>query len=339
MSGSYEVRFLKESEHDSWDEMVTASPYGSVFHHAYWLGAAGLPFQILGCFDAGGELVGGMPLCYDRKVGLRFVRPPPLTPYQGVIIKATAGKYVRRLSRVKEVSQLLARRAARAGHFVYVRFPLHCQDGQPFIWEGFTPGVLYTYTLALNDMETVWRGMDSTKRTNIRRAEKDGIQVGPSCDFNDILGLVSRTYRRQGKSVQYDVVARAYDATLRAWGQSQGFVARARSGEAIAGVYIVWDERRAYYIMGGYDSACAHRGAWSLALWESVQHAARIGLLEYDFEGSTMPDVERAFRKFGARLIPRLTAVWCGPWLEPAWFAYEYWIRRKCDRERRQRRA
>ena len=85
----------------------------------------------------------------------------------------------------------------------------------------------------------------------------------------------------------------------------------------MAAVYIVWDNKRSYYLLGGYDFKKSHHGAQALAVWESIKFTKeRLGLNEFDFEGSMIPQVERFFRKFGGRLIPCYSVVWTRPSLK-----------------------
>ena len=85
-------------------------------------------------------------------------------------------------------------------------------------------------------------------------------------------------------------------------------------GKAIAVVYIVWDEKRSYYILGGYDVEESHHGASAIAMWEAIKFTKEeLGLNQFDFEGSMMQPVELFFRKFGGKLTPYYTVSWSKP--------------------------
>jgi GNAT acetyltransferase-like protein len=92
---------------------------------------------------------------------------------------------------------------------------------------------------------------------------------------------------------------------LRPAGRCQGFLARSREGEPLGAVWIAWDDKRAYYLLGGYDSSAKSNNALALAMWRAIEFAATgLKLPEFDFEGSMIPSVERFFRKFGGTLTP-----------------------------------
>ena len=77
-----------------------------------------------------------------------------------------------------------------------------------------------------------------------------------------------------------------------------------------AALYLVWDERAAYYLLGGGDPELRNSGAHSLIMWEAIKHAATVSKT-FDFEGSMVEPVERFFRAFGGRQVPyhRVTSI------------------------------
>ena len=101
-------------------------------------------------------------------------------------------------------------------------------------------------------------------------------------------------------------------------------MARNKEGKAIAAVYIVWDEKRSYYLLGGYDAEESHHGASALAMWEAIRFTKEeLGLKEFDFEGSMVPSIEMFFRKFGGTLTPYYSVRWMKPYVKLALYAKE----------------
>lgn len=73
----------------------------------------------------------------------------------------------------------------------------------------------------------------------------------------------------------------------------------------IGGVFIVWDSKRAYYLLGGYDHQNSHHGATALAMWRAIQYTSNeLELSEFDFKGSMIKSVKKFFRQFGGELTP-----------------------------------
>jgi len=302
------VRQLEAKEYDAWDKFVAQSRQGTLFHKSYWLGAAGKEFKIYGCFK-GGELLAGLPIICDvSMLGVKYAHHPPLTPYLGVVFKDSEAKYVKRISDEKSMSKAIATRIKKDFDSIHFNFTPFATDLQPFIWEGFSSGVRYTYLLELADMENVWKGMDAKRRNDITRAEKDGIYVESSNDFKQTFDLVEKTFDRQGKEFTTDAFRNAafkYNEVLNQKGQCNSFLAKNRDAKTIAVVYIVWDEKRSYYLLGGYNFEERHHGASAIAMWEAIKFTKNeLGLNEFDFEGSMIKPVERFFRAFGGQQTP-----------------------------------
>ena len=311
---NFTVRCLKVSEYDDWDKFVASSPQGILFHKSYWLRASGKEFRIYGYFK-GEELFAGLPIvCAVSRLGIKSASHPSLTPYLGVIFRESEAKYVTRISDEKGMSRAIAARIKEDFDSVTFNFTPFSTDLQPFIWEGFSSGVRYTYLLELNDLENVWKGMDAKRRNDITRAEKDGIYVETSDDFEQTFTLVEKTFERQDKEATFRTTAFKYNEILSQKGQCNSFLAKNKEGKAIATVYIVWDEKRSYYLLGGYDPEESHHGASAIAMWEAIKFTKEeLGLNEFDFEGSMVQSVEQFFRKFGGRLTPYYTVSWTKP--------------------------
>ena len=307
---NYICRVLDPNEYDEWDKFVDLSPQGTLFHRSYWLGASGMDFGIYGCFKDD-QLTAGLPLTYRSRFGIMQATHPPLTPYLGILFRDRNAKYVNRISDEKKIAGLIARRIK--DDFKVIRFKLTPAviDLQPFIWEGFSSSVRYTYLLDLRDLDAVWNGMAESRRRNIKRAEKDGVYVEADCAFEVTLNLVKKTFQRQNQETGFIENAIKFHQVLDQRKQCHSFISHDASGEPIAAVYIVWDNKRSYYLLGGYAPEKGHHGGSALAMWEAIKFTkAKLGLDEFDFEGSMVQPVEQFFRKFGGTLTPYYSVRW-----------------------------
>src|SRR5580704_2058518 len=305
-SRDYEVRPLEQSEFGRWDEFVRHSPQGTLFHSTLWMEGSGLPFRLFGCFR-GEELRGGFAagLANRRSAGHPH---PALTPYLGLLLPKSEGKYVASLSANKGISAAFAAYLKDEFDSVEFRCPPEIVDLQPFIWAGFQAGLRYTYRLPVVDLDAALKSMDKSRRRDITNAERSGARVEESADFSLIIQLSEKTFRRRGLELGLRDAAFRFQKTLHKAGRCQGFVARDRSGQPLVGVWIAWDDKRAYGLISGYDDAAESTNAVSLALWRSIEYTGReLKLPEFDFEGSMIPGIEQFFRKFGATLMPTYT--------------------------------
>lgn len=313
----FEIRSLNEAKFPLWDSFVDESPEGTLFHNSFWLQASGHRFVIYGYYK-GGELFAGIPLVYEKTLNLKIVNQPPLTPYLGVVFKKRETKYVNRVSEEKEINLEIAQRLKSDFASGCFHFTPGARDLQPFIWEGFTPGIRYTYLTNLGEeLEDIWQLMGEERRRNIRKAEADGIEAIACDDFEKVYRLVEKTFSRQEKTVAFKSATFRHNGVLQEREQCRGFLAQNKAGDAMAAVYIIWDNKRSYYLLGGYDSERSHHGASALAMWQAIKFTKEeLGLTEFDFEGSMVPQIERFFRKFGGVLTPYYTVRWTKPYLK-----------------------
>lgn len=230
--------------------------------------AVDAPFRLFGCFR-GPELFGGFT------VGLlgNWIGGQPysmLTPYLGILYPQTDAKYVTRISTQKEIAGAFATFLKNEFDSVQFRFVPEVVDVQPFIWEGFEAGVRYTYRLPLGSLNSVLENMDSTRRNNLSTAEKQGIQVERDAAFEDVMKLTSLTFQRQQLAATFRPTAERVETVLRKAGRCMGFLARSCDGAPLSAAWIVWDDRRAYYLLGGYDNSFRSNNAMALALWRAI---------------------------------------------------------------------
>lgn len=131
---------------------------------------------------------------------------------------------------------------------------------------------------------------------------------------------MEKTFSRQSIKPNYKTAAYNYNKVATEAGQGKSFQAIDKHGNIIAVEYLVWDNKESYGLLGGYDSESSCRGAKSLALWEGIKFSKGIGLQQFDFEGSMIPQIEHFVRKFGGKQTPYFTIRWCKPHLKiPVW--------------------
>ena len=120
----------------------------------------------------------------------------------------------------------------------------------------------------------------------------------------DFLVLNVQTFDRQGIKLPYaPEFIRKLDHACQVNNSRRIFIAEDEQGKYHAGVYIIWDEQSAYYLMGGGDPELRSSGATSLCMWEAIRFSATV-TRSFDFEGSMIAPVERFFRAFGAVQTP-----------------------------------
>ena len=250
----------------------------------------------------GESIVATMPYYLKRKFGFTVITQPPLTPTLGPWLRPSTAKYSKALSEQKELMELLIGQLP-----LYDRFTQHWNSNLtnwlPFYWKGFKQSTRYSYLLAdLSNEDNLWNGLQENIRREIRKAEnRFKLTVREDCHLDEFLELNKLTFERQKKIFPYpDQFIRKLDLTCSERSCRKTFIATDQNGRNHAGVYIIWDQSTAYYLMGGGDPALRNSGATSLCMWRAIQHSANV-TKSFDFEGSMIRPIERFFRGFGAQ--------------------------------------
>jgi hypothetical protein len=296
------LSLLTTKEIPEWDALVAASSQCSIFCKSWWLRAACSEVRILGYFEDG-HLLAGIPLHYQRRLGLKMCSMPKLTQTMGVVLASLPGKSVTVEGRETTILNIFAEELARESIFIQAFHP-EARNWLPFYWCGFTQTTHYTYVLDdLSSMDRLWNGLDKDRRANIRKAGRSGIRI-EECGAEEVFAAASASFERQNQKCPYSLeylsglvtAARSNDAGI-------CLSARDSRGRVHAAVFFAWDDKRGYQLAGGHDPVFGSSGAMVLLVWNLIEFAATRTAI-FDFEGSMRKQIEASFRSFGAKRIP-----------------------------------
>ncbi len=169
----------------------------------------------------------------------------------------------------------------------------------PFHWKGYHQSTRYTYVIpASANTDQVRAGYNENVRRNLKKASALHVEEGE--DFGSLLAIVKATFTRKGLEHPYDVALfRDMVQVCLARRCSSILIARDAGGSVHAGMFIVWDTHRVYYMAGGVDERFKNSGAMTLLFDRAIRFAMSTGRI-FDFEGSMIRNIERYFRSFGA---------------------------------------
>ncbi len=308
------VRLLDASETCLYDAL--ARKHGKVFYSPDWRRVFGESLRSYGVFDDQGELAAGFQAVTERRFGVQIVRNPPCTPVIGPFMVQKRYDSLAKLEQQRKVLEAMATYLARIPRcIVSVSLDHEIHDGLPFQWHGFKTVPRYTYVIDLRrSLEEIVGCFSPTRRRNISAARRDGLEVHQETDLHRVEELVRSTFSRQRARLDIQVLR----SILFQYATPQNSYAcvTKMGNRVISCAFIVFDQSTAYYLLGGYDVENKHQGAGALALLECITIAQRRGLRAFDFEGSSIPAIERFFRGFGGELAHYLT-------VNRAWLPYE----------------
>jgi len=288
----------------AYDRLVDLSPAGSIYCRTWWLDAvAPNQYTILTLRDSE-NVQAAWPLVSQDVNGRTCIGMPPLTQKLGVLLAPSTAKYAEKLSQEHAILEGFIQRLP-ADTAIDQHLHESLTNWLPFYWNDFQQTTRYTYLIPdLKNLDSVWKLMRTPARTCIRNAPKRGVRMREARDVAEVFGMYSMTMKRQGMPVLYslEAVERLDQACAKNAGRL-ALVAEDAQGRVHAAVYIVYDARCAFYLIGGADPDLRNSGAQTMLLWEAITFASRTSET-FDFEGSMIRGVEAALRDLGGMQTP-----------------------------------
>ncbi|RTZ42586.1 GNAT family N-acetyltransferase [Candidimonas sp. SYP-B2681] len=289
--------------------LCAEEPSIPIFSRDWWLDAtAGSNDWDVALVKEKENVLACMPYLRKKKGYLNISTAPPLTYCMGPWTRPSKAKPSAALSKQKYALEKLIEQLPPFDHFKQEWH--HSQTNWlPFYWQGYNQTTNYTYLLPLLRNESaLWDGLQDKVRWEIRKAaSRSGLQVRDDLPVTQFLRLHKLVYQRQNKSLPYsENYITTLDKACATRKQRKIFMAQDEHGVLHAGVYLVWDDESAYYLMGGSDPERRSSGAMSLCLWEAIKFAGTV-TQRFDFCGSMVQPIERFVRAFGGVQTPYFT--------------------------------
>lgn len=280
----------------------TISEVNSIFEQPWWWNAVTNQNWDVIEVKNGNELIARLPYYIAKRLRQNIITLPPLTQTTGPWIKPLIGKPVNNLARRKEILDELIEKIPKK---MNIDLYLNSENFYilPFRWHGFKYEPTFSYRIkALNDVNTIFSCFREAVRRQIRKAEKE-IVVRDDSSIDVLLTMQDKTFKRQDRINPYpkDLVSKL-DESCCTHNARKFLTAIDAKGVVHAAAYFVYDTNVCYYLMGGADPEFRSSGAQSLLLWEGIKFAAAVSK-QFDFEGSNVEDIERAFRSFSADFV------------------------------------
>lgn len=277
--------------------MKSSSAYIPLFYQRWWLDTIA-PGKVFHRSDEGYHYT-AVEL---NKWGLRKQFSPELTPY--------GGPWTGALKENGDTQVNIESFHASTDFLDEIYFRLHpsFEGLQDLRNQGYDLRERTTHLLDVSDLDLVWEGMKGSARRAIKKGQRN-LQVSESHNVELLHEVHKATFDRQGIQCHpMSLLIRIYNA-CHARNCGKLFVARDHKQSMHAAVYVVWDELNMYYLIGGSTEEFRSSGAMSLLLWEAIKWCNELGIAQFDFEGSIIPNVARFFRGFGANPVPYFEAL------------------------------
>lgn len=300
---------IEESDLKDYDDLISNSKCATIFHERRWLDGYKRVndryfVDYYGIYDNNGELISVVPLTYFKYLGQNIISLPKLTPYLGPIMNKDdtyeALRNYKKISIEKDVHKNVVSVINSTGICMNYRFNSSINDFQVYRWNNYDVRLKYTYKIYADDVESLWLGLDRKLRNDIRNVEKKDIEIKLG-DVNQFILLNKvRMEDKKHEIVNSNYWKLIYDT----FGETNAEIMTIYvSGDAVSSIFLVWDDRCAYYLGGG--GGYGVRGASSKLLWDTINYIfTNLNLNVFDFEGSNVESIEYYFRKFNGFLEP-----------------------------------
>jgi len=288
----------------TYDELVKRSPQGSIFAHRWWLDAVAPGMYEILEIRKGDGIQAAWPIVYRKSDGAKHVCMPALTQKLGILFAPSNAKPVEVQSKKQKLTTELMEQLGETASF-HQNFHETFTDWLPFYWREYTQTTRYTYVLEdISDLDVLWDNVRQKAKTEIRKAQKLGIQIKDDLDLAHFSEVIRKTFARQNRSpLATDEFVRRLDAACSKNAGRKIFAGVDSQGRVHAAVYVTWAGNTAYTLMGGGDPELRQSNAYRLVSWEAMVFASSIAK-RFDFVGSMLPQVETVFRGFGAKQLP-----------------------------------
>jgi hypothetical protein len=297
------VKILDKEDFLSWDNFVDSSPQGDVFCYSWWLDAITKSnFRLYAAFD-NDEIVAGIPLAFDRH---NKINEPPLTRTLGILFKPLNGISDHKITFIHRhwLNALLEH--IPLNDFIQMCMHHNFTDWLPFKWKGLKQTTRYTYLLNYSDLseEQLWRKLNRGKRSITKKAEKNGIRVSDTDDFDQMYHFVGLSFKRQGLKfrIPYKDLKNLDEALVE---RHKRIILKAFDNEnrTHAMIYLAYNKKSAYYLLSGSDEKYRALGGHTLVLWGAVEFFSdKVGY--FNFGGSDIKNIEEHIGCFGGTLTP-----------------------------------
>jgi hypothetical protein len=288
------------------DYARVTSEAGGVFCSAQWLGSYGEKLRTAGIHNEDAKLIGGFYYYEERRLGVKFIKLPPYSPYCGLHFQNPASNTSSRSGFSKEVMEAVCGYLlGLGGKLMILAFPPEVIDMQPFIWQKFKVVPNYTYRIDLSKtIEEINGAFDPKHRNMISKAVKAGNEIKYNAlDAAACTDYFSSSLETAGANVYPEELAGIFGNFA---GGKNGFSLSAyHNGKMTGCVFCVHDQRICYYLLGG--ASREHQGVNNLLVARCIEKARELGCAIFDFEGSMLKGVEKFFRGFGPELVPYYT--------------------------------
>ena len=279
----------------------------SIYCQSWWMDAiCGRENWDVWLYRKGDDILAAMPYYMERRGEYRYITKAPLTQSNGIVFRHDPkAKLQKRASFEEKVIDAAVVWLAKQGLDVYEQQYSHTfTNWQPFFWNRFKCIPRYTYIIEdTSDLEAVQANYSAKLRNDIKKGMKSVASV-ETLDPDTFYLEHEKIYIKQNLHCpfSYELWMRLYNACIEN-NSGMTLCIRNHEGEISSLAFFVWDSSYVYLLMGGAIPSHSAENTFSCLVHQGIALASEKGL-GFDFEGSMIKRIAKAFRDFGGVPMP-----------------------------------
>jgi len=250
--------------------------------------------------ERGGKIVATMPYFVKRKAIFDYITQPHLCKWLGPYI-------IPEFRRLKQEQKLLPELIAQLPKVAVFNQNFHYQleNWMPFMWADFQQTTYYTYVIDLSNLEKAYQNIDGNYRRSIQQLP-ESLKIVHDRSIQEFYEVSKMSLERKSVAFPFSLAfLKKFDEVMQKQDQGKPFFVVDEKDQIHSATYLVWDQDTAYTVMSSDDPKLRKSNSGLFLTWETMKFTKEVlGINQYDFVGSMLPEVQTVRRKFGARQVP-----------------------------------
>jgi hypothetical protein len=306
-----EVNVADGKEIEKWDNFVSMSPYGTIFHTLEWLKivekcSSAKLYPLIGL--RGDEVIGLCPIFYLKRGFLRMVFSPPprtLIPNLGPLVLGVSsrGRKIESTNMEFQEGIDLYVSGELRPDYLSIRFPLDWHDVRVFKWRGYDVEPLYTYFVDTSrGEEKLWNDFSSGLRREIGKIPANvTVRLGNEDDMHIVYDMMSQRYAEQNMAPS---ISKDYFDSLskQFYNKNMKVFLALADNRVVSGLVLVFYGHTALFWFGLPKRTHNGHPINELIQWEAIKWCCRNGIREYDLVGANTPRLVKFKMKYSPSL-------------------------------------
>jgi len=309
---NYKIEILtlsnkKTTDKDIWEDFVKTSPQGTLFNTVTWSevlsSSFGLDSELI-IVHKDNSIEAGILLFYKKKFRFKVVTRAPLTLYNGILFKRTDNLI--KSQKITEVqynlTEIILKHISRNFKFVNISSSYNVCDMRTFIWSKWNVQPQYTYTININNIDSIFDNFSSSLRRKIRFCEKEPFCIEKTNDINTLLILQEESYFKN--SLKPILALSSFNRFLSLLMEKELvdiFSISKENNVHSMRALLKWNNTIYDFIAGTSEKHKKENGTHYL-VWKLLQKYSEFGFTLFDFMGANTQNIIDFKRSFGGEL-------------------------------------